>query len=77
MLYAYARVSTDDQSLASQDAELKAAGCGRIYAEKISIAYPLEFFDESIIGRNRLFNRNVIGLVEANGLQYFAANILH
>ena len=34
--YGYARVSTDGQSLASQDAELKAAGCAKVYAEKIS-----------------------------------------
>src|SRR5436190_9742336 len=34
--YGYARVSTDGQSLASQDAELHAAGCAKIYAEKIS-----------------------------------------
>jgi len=34
--YGYARVSTDGQSLASQDAELHAAGCGKIYAERIS-----------------------------------------
>ena len=36
MLYGYARVSTDGQSLASQDAELRAAGCLKVYAEKIS-----------------------------------------
>ena len=34
--YGYARVSTGGQSLASQDAELHAAGCGKVYAEKIS-----------------------------------------
>jgi DNA invertase Pin-like site-specific DNA recombinase len=34
--YGYARVSTDGQSLASQEAELKAAGCIKVYAEKIS-----------------------------------------
>src|SRR5215467_6174568 len=34
--YGYARVSTDGQSLASQDAELRAAGCVKVYAEKIS-----------------------------------------
>jgi DNA invertase Pin-like site-specific DNA recombinase len=36
MLYGYARVSTDGQSLASQDAELHAARCVKVYAEKIS-----------------------------------------
>jgi len=35
-IYGYARVSTDGQSLASQDAQLKAANCARVYAEKIS-----------------------------------------
>ena len=35
-IYGYARVSTDGQSLASQDAELHAAGCSKVYAEKIS-----------------------------------------
>src|SRR5262249_2057950 len=34
--YGYARVSTDGQSLACQDAELHAAGCVKVYAEKIS-----------------------------------------
>jgi DNA invertase Pin-like site-specific DNA recombinase len=34
--YGYARVSTDGQSLASQDAELHTAGCAKVYAEKIS-----------------------------------------
>jgi DNA invertase Pin-like site-specific DNA recombinase len=36
MTYGYARVSTDGQSLTSQDAELHAAGCAKVYAEKIS-----------------------------------------
>ena len=35
-VYGYARVSTDGQSLASQDAELHAAVCAKVYAEKIS-----------------------------------------
>ena len=35
-IYGYARVSTKDQNLASQDAQLRAAGCTKIYAEKIS-----------------------------------------
>ena len=35
-VYGYARVSTDGQSLTSQVAELHAAGCAKVYAEKIS-----------------------------------------
>ena len=36
LLLGYARVSTDDQDLTHQRAELHAAGCTRIYAEKIT-----------------------------------------
>src|SRR6476659_7583220 len=37
-VYGYARVSTDGQSLASQDAQLHAAGCAKVYSEKVSAA---------------------------------------
>ena len=32
----YARVSTDGQTLAAQDAQLHAAGCAKVYSEKVS-----------------------------------------
>src|SRR5215467_13880201 len=34
--YGYARVSTRDQDLAVQDAELMAAGCAKVFKEKVS-----------------------------------------
>jgi DNA invertase Pin-like site-specific DNA recombinase len=34
--FGYARVSTNGQTLASQDAQLMAAGCAKVYAEKVS-----------------------------------------
>jgi len=35
-IYGYARVSTDGQTLAAQDATLHAAGCAKVYGEKQS-----------------------------------------
>jgi DNA invertase Pin-like site-specific DNA recombinase len=35
-LYGYARVSTRDQDLAAQDAELRAIGCAKVFKEKAS-----------------------------------------
>jgi DNA invertase Pin-like site-specific DNA recombinase len=34
--YGYARVSTDGQSVAAQETQLRAAGCAKVYVEKIS-----------------------------------------
>jgi DNA invertase Pin-like site-specific DNA recombinase len=36
MIYGYARVSTGAQDLSSQLAQLKAAGCGKVFREKIT-----------------------------------------
>ena len=36
MIVGYARVSTDGQTLDAQQAALRAAGCERVYSEKIS-----------------------------------------
>ncbi len=36
MIVGYARVSTTDQSLDIQDQELRAAGCERVFGEKVS-----------------------------------------
>src|SRR5262249_11017862 len=35
-LFGYARVSTRDQDLAAQDAELRATGCAKVFKEKAS-----------------------------------------
>ena len=35
-LFGYARVSTRDQNLVAQDAELRAAGCTKVFKEKVS-----------------------------------------
>ncbi|MEQ4706588.1 recombinase family protein, partial [Providencia huaxiensis] len=38
LLLGYARVSTDDQDLTNQRAELQAAGCTKLFSEKGTVA---------------------------------------
>ena len=40
-MYGYARVSTRDQDLAAQDAELMAAGCAKVFKEKAGAQRPI------------------------------------
>jgi DNA invertase Pin-like site-specific DNA recombinase len=47
----YARVSTRDQNLAGQVAELTAAGCAKVYREKISGAQTDRAELGKVIGR--------------------------
>ena len=63
-IYGYARVSTDGQTLAAQDAQLHAAGCAKVYSEKVSgaqtdrteLAKLLKRLDEGdvLVGLDRL-----------------------
>jgi DNA invertase Pin-like site-specific DNA recombinase len=51
MIYGYARVSTEGQSVASQVAELTAAGCERVFREKASGADPSRAELRKLLGR--------------------------
>ena len=42
MIYGYARVSTDAQDLTSQRAQLTAAGCEKVFSEKITARPPTD-----------------------------------
>jgi DNA invertase Pin-like site-specific DNA recombinase len=50
-IYGYARVSTRDQDLAAQDAELMAAGCAKVFKEKASGAKSDRAELRKVIGR--------------------------
>ena len=50
-MFGYARVSTRDQNLAGQVAELTAAGCAKVYREKVSGAKTDRAELAKVIGR--------------------------
>ena len=53
VIYGYARVSTDAQDLTSQLAQLKAAGCEKVFREKITGTTAASKVDESPRARRR------------------------
>jgi len=73
--YGYARVSTDGQSLAPQEAELKAAGCIRVFAEKISgarsdraeLAKALKRTENTRLDRLARSTRDLLNILHALG----------
>ena len=74
-IYGYARVSTDGQSLASQDAQLRAAGCAQIFAEKISGAKS----DRPQLGKalNRLAKGDVLMVTRLDRLARSTRDLLN
>ncbi|MGA8613818.1 MAG: recombinase family protein [Xanthobacteraceae bacterium] len=58
-IYGYARVSTDGQSVAAQDAALREAGAAKVYSEKVSGVVA----DRKALGAcpsNRIFEASVL-----------------
>ena len=83
--YGYARVSTDGQSLAPQEAELKAAGCIRVFAEKISgarsdraeLAKALKRTENTRLDRLARSTRDLLNILHALGEKGVGLKSLH
>ena len=83
--YGYARVSTDGQSLAPQEAELKAAGCIRVFAEKISgarsdraeLAKALKRTENTRLDRLARSTRDLLNILHALGEKGVSFKSLH
>jgi DNA invertase Pin-like site-specific DNA recombinase len=74
-VYGYARVSTDGQSLAAQDAQLHAAGCAKVYAEKASGAKT----DRAMLGKvlRRLDDGDVLMVTRLDRLARSTRDLLN
>jgi Resolvase, N terminal domain len=73
-IYGYARVSTRDQDLAGRDAKLMAAGCAKVFKEKVSGAKTDRPELAKVIGRLWLTSRGPTMLMppRSGGLRHRA-----
>ena len=74
-VFGYARVSTDGQTLAAQEAQLRNAGCAKVYAEKVSGART----DRAELGRllNRLAAGDVLMVTRLDRLARSTRDLLN